>query len=93
MSNMSSTSPRRRPRVVIAQLVRQDDAKRYLVYADEGTEKHDRFLNRLFKLIPHGGSTRPRIKDAVHAAGDGRYRVYYNSVIVDVGDARKRLQF
>lgn len=90
---MSSQSPRRRPRTVIAELVRQDNRTKYLVYAYEGTERHDPFLNRLFQLVPSSGLTRQQIKIAVQAAGMGHYKVYYNSVAVDVGDARRRVAF
>ena len=83
---------RTRPRTAIADLVRQDNRTKYLVYAYEGTEPHDPFLNSLFRRLPRGGITRPRLKQLVRELGRGRYEVYYNSIVVgDAAAARRRL--
>lgn len=87
----STNSPRQRPRTAIAELVRRDNRTKYLVYALDGTKPHDAFLNRLFRLVPPRGLTRSQVRDAVREAGRGRYRVYYNSVVVDPGSTGRRL--
>lgn len=46
-------------------VVRQDNRTKYLVYAYEGTARHDTFLDRLFTLIPASGSTRAQIREKV----------------------------
>lgn len=92
MSASSSYSSRTRPRVAIAELARQDNRTKYLVYAYEGTGRHDLFLNRLFRRIPAQGLTRPQLKRVVEEIGDGRYGLYYNTIVVNrVADVRRRL--
>lgn len=90
---MSSASPRTRPQTAIAELARQDNRTRYLVYAYEGTGRHDPFLNRLFRRLPPGGLTRPQLKRVVEETGGGRYGIHYNAVVVNRAAAARRRLF
>lgn len=84
-------SSRNRAHVAVAELERQDNRTHYLVYALEGTERHDSFLNRLFRLLPRA-ATRGKIRDAIESAGGGRYRLWYNRIVVsDTASAARRL--
>lgn len=86
-----STS-RTTPRTAVAQLVRQDNRTKYLVYAHEGTARHDPFLNDVFRRLPNAGLTRTQLRDLVQQVGGGRYRLYYNSIVVDgVTSVRRKL--
>jgi hypothetical protein len=94
----TSTSPRhspssRRRRTAIAELSQHGDNRtRYLVYALEGTEAHDAFLNRLFRNVPRTGRTRGDIRSIVAREGMGTYRLHYNTVVIaDPASARRRL--
>ena len=92
MSLTSSQYSRTRPRTAIAELSRQDNRTKYLVYAYEGTERHDPFLNHLFRRLPQGGLTRPQLKRVVDEVGHGRYALYYNTVVVNrVADVKRKL--
>lgn len=87
-------SSRQRASVEVAQLVRQDNRTKYLVYALEGTRSHDAFLNRLFRALPVRGATRAEVVRMVEEAGRGKYKVRYNSVVVDrTSRASRRLSF
>ena len=91
-SSTRSSSPRRAPRTAIAQLVAQDNRTKYLVYAHEGTGRHDRFLNAVFRRLPNAGLTRAQIRTVVQQEGGGRYRLHYNSIVVDrAASARRKL--
>ena len=89
----SSSGTRQRATVQVAQLVPQNNRTKYLVYALEGTRAHDPFLNRLFRALPLRGASRADLNAMVAEAGRGKYRIYYNSVVVDHGDAHKKLRF
>lgn len=85
-------SSRARPRTAIAELARQSNRTKYLVYAYEGTERHDPFLTRLFRRLPAAGLTRPQLKRVVLEEGRGRYDLYYNTVVVaSAASPRRRL--
>ena len=88
-SRTSSPSPRTRPRTAIAELARQDNRTKFLVYAYEGTRRHDPFLNRLFRALPPKGLTRPQLQRAVEEIGGGRYGLYYNRIVVTHVTPRK----
>ena len=77
----------------MAELSRHGDNRtRYLVYALEGTERHDAFLDALFRNVPRTGRTRGDIRSIVERVGNGRYRLHYNTVVVsDAASARRRL--
>jgi hypothetical protein len=88
---MSSYSPRRKPRVGIAELVRQDNRTKFLVYAYDHTGQHDPFLNRLFHAIPPSGASRGFIRNIISEQGGGMYALSGNVVTVNMGSAKKRI--
>lgn len=84
---------RRFARVAVGALVRQDNRTKYKVYALDDTKLHDAFLNRLFRRMPARGATRDEIRRYVLEEGRGKYKVFYNEIVLDVEGLRRRLSF
>lgn len=97
MPRSSTGSPRRKRqgRLVVGEIVPQDNRTRYKVYVDENVEYGSvkTFFHRLYHVLGYEKAYTPRaqLNEAVEWAGGGHFEIKYNSVVKVTGRERRRL--
>jgi len=89
----SSGAGRSKARYVIGEITRQDNRTLYLPYFDEGTSRHDSFIDSLIRRLPQSGVTRGKLRDLISQVGKGKYRLFYNAIVLEEGTTGGRKLF